>query len=304
MAKVSVIVPVYNTEKYLRCCLNSIITQTLQDIEIVCVNDGSTDGSLKILQEYAAKDKRIKIINQENKGLSAARNAGLMVASADCISFVDSDDFVHPSFLEQLYRAIKENNCDVAGCDFAKIKKDERLPFIRKIKAKIYEPAINVLLNKKNFIHFNVWNKLYRKECIRDVPFIDGIYYEDWVFNTCVFAKIKSFAWINAPLYGYRMSENSIMRSSYNLKKMNDYVVGIEAVWHFFYHNYSQQWDKVKKTRISRTIKMMMNGAIRSKDAEILSQTKRILKELYARRIIGYSGLAWHNKLKFFRFLH
>lgn len=304
MAKVSVIVPIYNTERYLRCCLDSIVQQTLHDIEIVCVNDGSTDGSLKILHEYAAKDNRIKIINQKNKGLSAARNVGLKVASADYISFIDSDDFVHVTFIERLYNAIRETKCDVAGCNFAKIKSAERLPAEQSVKTKIYEPAINVLLDKKNFIHFNVWNKLYKRKSIRDIPFIEGIYYEDWVFNTCVFAKIKSFAWIDAPLYGYRMSENSIMRSTYNLKKMNDYVIGIEAVRDFFYKNYAQQWDKVKETRIARTIKMMMNGALRSKDAEILLRTKQILKELYARRIIGYSGLAWHNKLKFFRFLH
>ncbi|MCQ2735177.1 MAG: glycosyltransferase [Alphaproteobacteria bacterium] len=304
MVKVSVIVPVYNTAKYLQCCLDSIIGQTLRDIEIVCVNDGSTDESLKILQEYMENDSRIKIISQKNQGLSAARNAGLKIASADYISFVDSDDFIHPEFLEQLYNAIQKTKCDVAGCDFAKIKKNKQLPFAWKIKTKIYKPAINVLLNKRNFIHFNVWNKLYSKECICDVPFIEGIYYEDWVFNTCVFAKIKSFVWIDAPLYGYRMSENSIMRSSYSLKKMNDYVVGIETVRNFFYRNYEQQWDMVKKTRIARTIKMMMNRAIRSNDVEILWQTKQILKELYARKIIGYNGLAWHNKLKFFRFLH
>lgn len=304
MAKVSVIVPVYNTEKYLRCCMDSVIGQTLRDIEIVCVNDGSTDGSLAILQEYAAKDKRIKIINQENKGLSAARNAGLKVATADYISFIDSDDFVHPSFLEQLYRAIKENNCDVAGCDFAKIKKDERLPFIGKIKAKIYEPALNVLLNRKNFIHFNVWNKLYKRELIRGIPFIEGMYYEDWVFNTCVFAGAKSFVWISAPLYGYRISENSIMRSSYSLKKMNDYVIGIEGVRNFFYENYPSMWEQVKQTRVARTIKMMMNSAIRSKDAKILSMTKQALKQLRYDRIIGYRGLSFQNKIKLFRFLH
>lgn len=304
MAKVSVIVPVYNTEKYLRCCMDSVIGQTLRDIEIVCVNDGSTDGSLAILQEYAAKDERIKIINQENKGLSAARNAGLKVATADYISFIDSDDFVHPSFLERLYNAIQDTNCDIAGCDFAKIRgKREVLPSKKGVE-KIYEPALNVLLNRKNFIHFNVWNKLYKRELIRGIPFIEGMYYEDWVFNTCVFAGAKSFVWISAPLYGYRISENSIMRSSYSLKKMNDYVIGIEGVRIFFYENYPSMWEQVKQTRVARTIKMMMNSAIRSKDAKILSMTKQALKQLRYDRIIGYRGLSFQNKIKLFRFLH
>ena len=304
MAKISVIIPVYNTEKYLRCCLDSVTEQTLRDIEIVCVNDGSTDGSLAILRKYAAKDKRIIVINQANKGLSAARNAGLKIATADYISFIDSDDFVYVAFLEQLYHAIQNNNSDIAGCDFVKIRGSREYLPSNKGSEKIYESALNVLLNRKNFIHFNVWNKLYRRELIREIPFIEGMYYEDWVFNTCVFAKAKSFVWINVPLYGYRISENSIMRSSYSIKKMNDYVVGIEGVYNFFCENYPNLWEQVKQTRIARTIKMMMNSAIRSKNNKILTMTKQALKQLRCNRIIGYRGLSLQNKIKLFRFLH
>lgn len=284
--------------------MDSIIGQTLRDTEIVCVNDGSTDGSLFVLREYAAKDRRIKIINQENKGLSAARNAGLKVATADFISFIDSDDFVHQTFLERLYGAMQDTNCDIAGCDFEKIRGGREVLPSKQGVEKIYAPALNVLLNRKNFIHFNVWNKLYKRELIREMPFIEGIYYEDWVFNTCVFAKAGSFLWIDSPLYGYRMSENSIMRSTYSLKKVDDYVTGIEDVCHFFHENYPNLWEQVKQTRIARTTKMMMNSATRSNDAEIILKTKHVLKELYDREITGYKGLAWHNKLKFFRFIH
>ena len=304
MAKVSVIVPVYNTEKYLRCCLDSVIGQTLQDIEIVCVNDGSIDGSLKILEDFANKDSRITVINQENKGLSAARNVGLKIAAADYISFIDSDDFVHPTFLERLYSAIQDTDSDISGCNFTKIRENSAIIPSKKETEHIYEPALEVLLNRKNFIHFNVWNKLYKRELIRDVPFIEGMYYEDWVFNTCVFAKAASFVWLNTPLYGYRISENSIMRSSYSLKKMNDYVVGIEGVRNFFYKNYPNLWEQVKQTRIARTTKMMMNSAIRSKNDEIIDETKKALRQLCAKHIIGYRGLSLQNKIKLFRFLH
>ena len=103
MPKISVIVPVYNVEKYLRECLDSIVNQTLQDIEIICINDGSTDGSAVILEEYAAKDKRIKILNQENKGAGEARNAGINSAQGKYLAFIDGDDFYCTDFCEKMH---------------------------------------------------------------------------------------------------------------------------------------------------------------------------------------------------------
>lgn len=107
MAKISIIVPVYNTEKFLEKCLNSLINQTLKDIEIICINDGSTDKSLQILEKFANKDKRIQIINQTNSGLSVARNIGIKKAKGEYIGFVDSDDWVDLNFFEQLYINVK-----------------------------------------------------------------------------------------------------------------------------------------------------------------------------------------------------
>ena len=114
MIGVSIIVPVYNTEEYLQKCLDSLTNQTLKNIEIICVNDGSTDNSLKILQDNAIKDDRIKIINQENKKQGAARNAGMQIATGEYIGFVDSDDWVDFDFYEKLYSAAKKHNFDIA----------------------------------------------------------------------------------------------------------------------------------------------------------------------------------------------
>ena len=110
---VSVIVPVYNVEKYLEECLDSIINQTLEDIEIICVNDGSTDNSLKILKKYAKKDNRIKIINQKNCGLGCARNSGLNQSQGDYIFFLDSDDYLNPNILEKLYPKALESHSEI-----------------------------------------------------------------------------------------------------------------------------------------------------------------------------------------------
>ena len=116
MPAVSIIVPVYNVEKYLRECLESIINQTFQDIEIICVNDGSTDNSRKILTEYAQTDSRIKITDKENGGLSSARNAGLKIAQGEFISFIDSDDWVDKTMIEKLYNNIRALNTDISIC--------------------------------------------------------------------------------------------------------------------------------------------------------------------------------------------
>src|SRR5574344_49484 len=110
---VSFIIPIFNTEKYLKQCLNSIISQTLSDIEIICINDGSTDNSLCILENFAKKDKRIKVINQKNKGQSAARNKGITLAKGEYIAFVDSDDWAQPDMLEKMYNRATQDDTDV-----------------------------------------------------------------------------------------------------------------------------------------------------------------------------------------------
>ena len=125
MSKVSVIVPVYNTEKYLEKCLNSLINQTLHDIEVICVNDGSTDNSLNILNQYAQKDNRIKIINQENKMQGAARNAGTQIAAGEYIGFVDSDDWIDLDYFEKLYNAATKYNLDIALATNVRISKNK-----------------------------------------------------------------------------------------------------------------------------------------------------------------------------------
>lgn len=158
------------------------------------------------------------------------------------------------------------------------------------------------ILHRKNYIHFNVWNKLYRRTVIRDVRFPEGICFEDWVFNTIVFDNAKNFAWINQPLYGYRITNNSIMRSSFNEKKLQDYVCGIKIVYD--YYKNKEKLQIVKRTRIARTVKMMMNSAIRSDNKNIYAQAKRELKALYNQKLIGYRGLSFTNKLKLFKFLH
>ena len=303
--EISVIMPVYNTSLYLRQSIESVINQTFTNWELICINDGSTDNSLEILEEYASKDPRITIIDQENQGLSCARNSGLEIAQGDYITFIDSDDFYAKNFLEVVYNNIKtkQGYADIVGCNFKKIKslKDD----IKKhcAPAKIYKDALKVLLHPKNFIHFNVWNKLYKREVIEGYRFVPNMLYEDWVFNCQIFEHANSFVWINSPLYGYRISKDSIMRSSYNEKKINDYVRGIEEVYNHFNNKKPEAWLNIRRARISRTVKMMMNSALRSKNKSLLINTKQVLKELKKKELITYQGLSLKNKIRLFKFL-
>ena len=136
---ISVIVPIYNTEKYLKRALNSLLKQTYQDLEILLIDDGSTDSSLKICQEYAKKDHRIKVFHQENKGVSVVRNFGLSVAKGEYISFLDSDDYMEPNMLQTLYQNLIDTESDISVCHYQKFKDQISHIQVKKI-VKVLEP--------------------------------------------------------------------------------------------------------------------------------------------------------------------
>ena len=224
MSKISIIVPVYNAEKYLRKCIESILNQTFKDFELILVDDGSTDSSGKICDEYALKDSRIKVIHKENGGLSSARNAGLDVAKGEYIGFVDSDDWIEMDMYGELYRLIKENNTDISVCGINNIKdikyKNENL----KEKIQIIKKEGEEF--KKNrygeyYLGVSVWNKLYRKEVIEDIRFLKDRIYEDLPFGIEVFAKIKSYVYTSKKLYNYFQLNESTTRSKISLKHLS-----------------------------------------------------------------------------------
>lgn len=185
MIAVSIIVPVYNTEEYLQKCLDSLTNQTLKNIEIICVNDGSTDNSLKILQDNAIKDDRIKIINQENKKQGAARNAGMKVATGEYVGFVDSDDWVDKNYFEFLYKAVKKYNSDIALATNVRIGKNKfkkRLDINFEKVATSLQGKIDICEQWKNECPTN---KIYRKSFLEsnNISWPEGIFCEDKLFT-------------------------------------------------------------------------------------------------------------------------
>ncbi len=213
--KISVIVPVYNGEEFLSQCLDSILAQTLQDIEILCVNDGSTDNSLKILKGYAKKDKRIQIINQKNQGLSASRNNAMKIAKGEYLSFVDADDYINEQFLEELYNSAIKENADIALGNIIRVENGEK-PWLCYKKKQVADKTDDIfkLLNLPKTCY--VWNRIYRREFIlnNNLFFKEGITFEDIIWSPQVAYKAKKAVCVPKADYYYRYNEKSIVATS------------------------------------------------------------------------------------------
>lgn len=227
MILVSIIVPVYNVEKYLERCIDSLVNQTLKDIEIILVDDGSTDSSGRICDEYAKKDKRIKVIHKENGGLSQARNFGLDIANGRYLQFVDGDDFIHKQMVEILYDTIINNNADISICDFDKVYENTKIKYKKldynTINVKIYNniESLNQLYSKDVIKFVIAWNKLYKKELFTNLRYRDGKIHEDeFIIHELLF-KSKKVVYIPLKLYYYLQREDSIMKSTFGIKRLD-----------------------------------------------------------------------------------
>ena len=205
--KVSIIVPVYNVEKFLQKCLDSIVEQTLKEIEIICINDGSPDNSLEILNEYASKDDRIIVISQENQGLSAARNAGLKIATGEYIGFVDSDDYIELNYYEKLYNTACKNDSDIALTTILKHKKKYlRYNVLHKKEKVAYTLNDKMKISEDNTHRiFYVWNKIYRKSLLDkyQMSFPVGRVFEDVLFNLKTIYYANSIVSVPNTKYNY-----------------------------------------------------------------------------------------------------
>lgn len=238
---VSVIVPMYNVEKYIRKCLESILQQTYSNLEVICVNDASPDQCVAICTEAAHEDKRIKLIEkQRNEGLAAARNAGLMAARGNYIMFVDSDDWITKNMIEILVREQKKSNADIVQCGYVKIKNE--LLDIESATAQSRDvitgrDAIMRMYATPNIhpdIEFTiVCNKLYTKEILCGISFTKGKLFEDQFFTYRCFECSKKVALIPQKLYCYRDNANGITRSKYNIRFQDELDAHLEQIQHF-----------------------------------------------------------------------
>lgn len=297
----SIIIPVYNVEKFLRECLDSVIGQTFQEWEAVCINDGSTDGSATVLEEYAAKDRRFRVINQPNGGLSAARNAGMKAVKGEHVLFLDSDDWLEPNALEILASNLDgEDMLCFSGRRFFESDGQYRLP--DQLEKQSYSSGMDYYndnaLARRDFAFVCVVLRLYKRSFLWEngLRFKEGILHEDDLFTpqACYYARKVSV--INECLYDYRVRANSITTTS-SVKRVVDLMSTANELAAFFIakegfdktvafrsitHHYQVVFSEVSATA-KKQIRQMCNWRSYRK----VSQTK-------LRHIVNY----WINRLK------
>lgn len=208
---ISIIVPIYKTESYLRKCLKSIVNQTYKNLEIILIEDGSPDNCGRICDEYAELDSRIKVIHQHNGGLSVARNSGLKIASGEYIGFVDSDDWIADDMFETLYSGTSEYHADIAICGFYFVK-DENYKEVKEENIVLCgrEEALHHLLLDQTFTN-HVWNKLYKRELFEGITYPCGRTFEDIATTYKLFERAKRIVFMNSSKYYYLQRNDSIV---------------------------------------------------------------------------------------------
>lgn len=209
--KLSIVAAVYNLEKYLPRCLDSLVNQTLQEIEIICVDDGSIDSAPQIIDEYAKKyPNKVKAFHKENGGEFTTRNYGLEIATGEYVTFVDTDDYVEPNWAEKLYNAAKESNADMAVCGFERI--DLNTGKVVSTNMTQYGNVVKEITNDDDFMVFinpAPWNKIYKLDKVKDLKFLNFRGFNDMIFLASSFTRINKVAFVPDVLYHYFLRYDS-----------------------------------------------------------------------------------------------
>lgn len=245
---ISVIIPVYNVEAYLSRCLRSVINNTYNNLEIICVNDGSTDNCQVILEQYAAKDSRIKVIEQENQGLSAARNKGMNAALGDWFYLLDSDDWIHQKTFEYLLQAAEISKADIIVGGFKRVSSDEQFSNVTSydIPEEFVVFSTDDAINTSGRMRDSVWGTLYHRDIAEKYRFPEGIraFGEDGFFNTLIYSNEKDvkYAFVNFPLYAYFNAPGSIMNTMSPDKMLRAIKYWVEHLHEFERPQYAVKW--------------------------------------------------------------
>lgn len=292
---ISVVVPIYNVEKYLERCIDSIINQTYKNLEILLINDGSKDSSYEICKNVEKKDKRIKVYSKENGGLSDARNYGLERAKGEYICFIDSDDYINPKMIEKLYEQIKEKNSDIAIVHYNIVNDgEENNQEITDLKEDTYvynsESAIRQLFYEDYYRDF-AWNKLYKKSLFKNIRYPFGKLMEDLGTTYLLFDNSEKISYSKLPLYYYVQREGSILNKK-NLKlEIDKTELGIKR-----YEYILNKYPYMEENKIFTYNLLVQNYHLIYNNQELVKKAKAILKKW---NISIFSKLNLKNKIKY-----
>ena len=290
---ISVIVPVYRVEEYLERCVKSILSQTYKNLEVILVDDGSPDQCPAICDACAEKDARVKVIHQENKCLSGARNAGIDAASGEYLAFVDSDDYVSPHFIEELYQLLQDTGCAIGQCRFSYVKGDGLVEegdsaFCiyrgESLMEQLYGPE------EKATCFVVAWNKLYRAELFKEtgIRYPEGRIHEDEATTYRLFHEAKKLAFLDRALYGYYTENGGSITSVFSAKRLQWLTAHEERIAFFKKNGYEKLLPAAYRKLCDACITFYFRCTEQVKDAEELKKELRKRLETYRA-----NGAAW-----------
>lgn len=256
--KVSIIIPAYNVEKYLRRCLDSVVNQTYKNIDIILVDDGSSDGTGRVCDEYAQKDARIRVIHQKNQGQAAARNNAMKIAEGEYIAYVDSDDYVTPDYIEYMVKLQKKYKTDVVFVRGVYAYDGKKLPAYKDEDRDTLLSAEETLirLNYNKGMGAMIWAKLFRRELIEAYPFPEGQIYEDLAVLYKIVGACKEIAYGEHRVYFWMQRGGSTMRSTFNKRQMSAFQATREQLA-YMQQAYPAVVPSVKARHMTKVVEIM-----------------------------------------------
>lgn len=308
---ISVVIPVYNVEKYLNRCIDSVLKQTYKNIEIILIDDGSTDRSGKICDEYNKKDNRIIVIHQKNQGLSSARNNGLMKLKGKFVCFIDSDDFVETDYIESMYNNLIDNKVDMACCGYAYFYENGKIEEINygNIEKKYSKDEAQEYLNIIGYFNVATWNKLYKIELFDNIKFPINKKSEDWFIMYKLIDKCANGIYYSSKVkYLYFQRNGSITKSNnvnfdcidaarqaleyYKEKNMQNVIpFAYQSLLFAYIGVYNSLYFRVKNKEKAKKIRRQALSEINNIKIDKLSKSRIIQYKLFRNNIILYNFL-------------
>ena len=307
---ISIIVPIHNVEGYLQASLDSILDSTYDELEVILVDDGSTDGSAEVCDQYALRDSRVRVIHQANAGVSAARNVGLSAAKGDFIGFVDGDDIVHPEMFQVLHDAITSGGYDismiegkiVADKEYESYVADKNIHRAARSRELSSEDMIKGMFcsSAEDYQYVVVWNKLYRRELVQDVKFRETSI-EDMDWNIRVFKKVSKAMLVEAKMYYWVQRTESITHQRMNKKKIdriNSLVMILEEI--------PVAMNSCRRWCLEKLYKVILHTRYHAQDTEYRDEVNRLCQSTYKATINEYlsSDIPFSKKYGLLFFYH
>lgn len=310
MPQISVVIPVYNAEKYLSACLDSVLNQTFTDYEIICINDGSPDNCASILEEYANRYAKIKVITQQNKGVSITRNIGISKATGKYIYFVDSDDIIHPQLLETAFYYAEHFNTDIVSFNLEErvYNQTETAPFdIKDISYKIADnPILSLPFSGPHRIHHSVCTRLCKKSLFQKNSFIPNIHFEDFPYTYVLLSHLPRTITLDKTLYFYTNNSKSISRQKTTPQDIKNYHIGIIHIYQTYLEaNLQAELERLIRYFIPNILKQQLARCKKApKEAQnaVYKTFSEELKDLNQKNLLRFQGHKFYKYL-FYRWL-